>query len=180
MKKNLFVTFLIVINQISAFAYELKTDTVTIEKGDSQINQVIVSIINSECENLWIWFGEPNNDRDDAYEIKMHLMKREADFSLFDIATDANMEGCLWCMPMSMRLFVKCIEPGNSFKVVIYKESRVGEGGYISSIDFNRHIRIYKNEDVVRFCPGIDSKLGIKRISYPYDVIILNEHMIYF
>ena len=178
MKKNLFVTFLIVINQISAFAYELKTDTVTIEKGDSQINQVIVSIINSECENLWIWFGEPNNDRDDAYEIKMHLMKREADFSLFDIATDANMEGCLWCAPMSMKLFVKCIEPGGAFKIVIYKESGADKIVTPPSVNLKRFIRIYRNEDIVRSCPGIDSKLGIKRISYPYDVIILNDHII--
>lgn len=164
--------------QISAYSYELKTDTVAIKQGNCQINQLVVTIVNTESEYLWFWFDGQNNNREDAYVIRQHLMKRDGDFSLFDIATHANMDGCLWCVPLPMKLFVKCIEPGNSFKILIYKESGVDEIIEIPSIDIKKLFRIYRNEEIVKYCPCIDSKLGIKRISYPYDVIILNENMI--
>lgn len=178
MNKFLCTTFLFVISLISSYAYELQTDTVVIEKNNNQINQLIISITNTDGQYLWFWFNDFNNDMEDTYVIKQHLMKRDGDFSLFDIATDVNMYGCLWCTSIPMSLFVKCIEPGNSFKIVIYKESESNGIAEVPSIDLKRIVRIYKNETIVEHCPGIDSKLGIKRISYPYDVIILNEHMV--
>ena len=55
--------------------------------------------------------------------------------------------------------------------IVIYKESEVGERSSFFSIDFTKYIRIYNNDKIVKQCPGIDSRQGIKRISYPYHVI---------
>lgn len=177
MNKLLCIAFLVIASHVSAIAYELKTDTVIIEKDNYQITQLIVSVINNESKTLWVWFDELNLNQKDACAIKTHLMKREADFSLFDIATDANMSGCLWCDQMQMSLFVKCIEPWDSFMIVIYKESEVGERSSFFSIDFTKYIRIYNNDKIVKQCPGIDSRQGIKRISYPYHVITLNEQM---
>ena len=153
-----------------AIAYELKTDTVLTIDKNIITEQIIVSVKNTEKELLWLWVDDKDNNMVDSIAIRNYLMKRHGDFSIFDIGTDSNMEGCWWHPSSPKELFVKCIEPNHLFILILYKELEnvdMKEKKHIS-VD---SIKIYSNSQIIKYCPGIDSPWGINRISYPYDCI---------
>ena len=160
--------------QIVSHAYEIETDTVTVDCNDSRTEQIIVSISNNEEDTLWIWFDN-NIVEDEGRYIKNHLMKRPCDkcFSFFEIATDPNMDGSWWELPTSIQLFIKFLIPNQTFTIVFYKEKE-HDGKNTCNNNFNWHdiIKIYKQRVITKYCPGIDTPYGIKRLSYPYNTIV--------
>ena len=100
-------------------------------------------------------------------------MRHREDFSLFEIATDANMATLFWKdpkYPTPIELFVKYLEPHHSFAIVIYKESADGLKNDIAfSLD---SLRIYSRQFLKDACPGMEQQYSIERISFPYDVFL--------
>lgn len=172
MKKKVLISIIWAMNCMPIMAYELKMDTVSIVNSDGQTNQIIVSINNTEDEPIWIWFVNTEDNRDDSVIIKEHLMKRRDDFSLFDIATDPNMDGKLISYPVTsdtfFNLFVKYLKPKQSFMVVFLVDNKES-----TLLEPNKMIKIYTQQQIDKKCAGIDTNYGINRISYPYGVIVI-------
>lgn len=173
MKKTITIFILILINIQQGFAFSIKNDTVVVQRNDSQILQVIVTIDNTDSEPLWIWFDCQDYGGDDRNSIVSYLMKRKGDFSIYDIATDSNMIGQWWQPSAPMECFVKYLSPSNTFTIILYREM-------ISNVDFDKNkicvseiIKIYYNRQVQGICTGIDEPYCIGRISFPYNVIVV-------
>ena len=172
MKKVLTITLFLFMH-LSSYAYIIKADTVIVECNDSRIEQIIVSVYNTEEDILWIWFDNKTVEDEGRY-IKKHLMKGGCNecFSFFDIATDPNMEGNWWKSPTSIQLFIKCLMPYQTFTIVIYKEKEREDSTSESNVDWHDILKIFKQEVIAIYCPGIYTPYGIKRISYPYSTIV--------
>ncbi len=125
-KAILYITF-IMLYLPPAYAYEIKVDTAIAVSDKFLVNQIIVTIHNTEEERIWLWLCDSKDN--DSTEIKYHLMKRrpDADFSLFNIASDPNMWGCWWQNSAPLEYFIKCIEPLHSFTLVFYQETAIKE-----------------------------------------------------
>ena len=65
------------------FGYTIKTDTVVIHYEKYQLEQIIVSINNTDDEPLWIWLDETGKYQNEKKAIKHYLMDRHGfDFSI--------------------------------------------------------------------------------------------------
>lgn len=172
MKKGVLFSIIWAVNCMPIMAYELKMDTVSIVNSDGQTNQIIVSINNTEDEPIWIWFVNTEDNREDSVIIKDHLMKRRGDFSLFDIATDPNMEGKLISYPVTadtfFNLFVKFLKPRQSFTVVFLVDNKE-----TALLEPNKRIKIYTQQQIDKKCAGIETGYGINRISYPHNAVVI-------
>lgn len=159
--------------QLLCYAYEIKADTVFVDDNDSQIEQFIVTINNIEDDTLWIWFDNFVVS-DEARYIKRHFLKRSCAecFSIFEIATDPNMDGCWWKVPTSMDLFLKCLIPKQKFTIVLYKKHIKIDSTRKEYANWQKLVKVYKQKTITKYCHGIDTPYGIKRISYPYDTIV--------
>ena len=155
------------------YAYDLRVDSICSDKNGYIINQLIITINNTDDEPLWIWFddeGDKKKDGDERTKIRWHFLRHRVDFSIFEIATDANMSGQLWTDSTPIELFVKYLEPHHSFTIVIYKESA---DGIKKDIGFSTDVlRIYSRRILQKYCPGMEQKYSIERISFPYDVFL--------
>lgn len=178
MKKLAAILFLFVINCFTISAYEMKIDTITIQNSGEIINQIIISINNTEADPIWIWFVDADDFRDDSVVIKEHLLKRINDFSLFDIATDHNMEGELMSNPITYddfyNLFVKYLRPGDGFTVVFLEE--IDNVNRKEVLRPNKKLKIYRQYQILEYCMGINTIWGIKRISYPFEIVVLQRN----
>ena len=172
MKKILIIIF-ISFTHMLCHAYGIKVDTVVVDNKDSQTEQLIVTINNPEDDTLWIWFDK-NSVVNEARYIKRYFLKRQCEecFSIFEIATDPNMDGCWWKVATPIHFFIKCLMPKHEFTIVFFKEKKKGDS--IKERDGNllELIKIYGQKVITQYCKGIDTPYGIKRISYPYDTIV--------
>lgn len=177
MKKGLCIVCLLVMNCIPILAYEINVDTIIVVTQEGRTNQIIVSIKNTEEEPLWIWFSDTEDFKDDVSVIKNKIMKRRGDFSLFDIATDPNIEGHMWSYPVNdddfLTMFVKILRPDNSFSVVFLEKTDNEKNIRKVLINPNKYITIFKQQQVLKNCPGIESEWGGNRISYPFGVVVI-------
>lgn len=87
---------LLMITSRFALAFDTKIDTIVVNYDTCQVQQIIVTIYNSNSETLWIWYDPKDYGIDYRKAIKYYLMKRKGDFSIFDIGTDPNMVGEWW------------------------------------------------------------------------------------
>ena len=156
-----------------SYAYTIEADTIFVDNNDSYIEQLIVTINNIEEDTLWIWFDNIVV-ADEARYIKRHFLKRSCAecFSFFEIATDSNMDGCWWKVPTSMKLFLKCLMPKQKFTIVLYKKHIRIDSTREEDANWQKLVKVYKQKIITKYCPGIDTPYGIKRISYPYDTIV--------
>lgn len=154
----------------SALAFNQKIDTIVVSHDNCQVIQFIITIDNTESEALWIWYDCHDYGQDFRKSIKHHLMKRKEDFSIFDIGTDPNMKGEWWHPYGSKVFFVKHLESGSSFSIVLYKEitSTIDNRDYNNIIN---SIKIFSNQQIKEVCPGIENPYSVKRISYPHNAI---------
>ncbi len=153
----------------NAKAYSIKNDTVAVICENDTAIQIIVTIKNTDDNLLWIWFDDSNIESEKRL-IKSHLMKRKGDFSIYDIATDPNMYGNWWKYPMPLKeAFVKCLSPYRTFTIILYKTNNDSQKD-TTVIDF---IKTFTNDRITKYCPGIDTEYGIKRISFPFDSIMI-------
>ena len=161
---------LLMVTSQSVFAFDTNIDTIVVSHDTCQVLQIIITIDNTDSEVLWIWYDNKDYGQDYQKAIKYYLMKRKGDFSIYDIGTDPNMVGEWWHPNAPKDCFVKCLEPCNSFSVVLYKEIN-------PTLDFNDYnciiddIKIFCNQQIKEICPGIDETYSVKRISYPHDII---------
>ena len=155
---------------LPAMAFNQKVDTVVVSHDSSQVLQIIVTIDNTDNEALWIWLDCNDYSRDSRKAIRRYLMKRRGDFSIFDIATDPNMTGQWWNPSAPLNCFVKYLEPGNTFTFVFYLD-KVAKDDYLDCNKKISDIRIFSNQQINEACPGLGTLYGIKRISYPHNVI---------
>ena len=176
--KKVFIIVLFSFMHLLSYAYEIKVDTVIVDYNNSRIEQIIVTINHTGADTLWIWFDNKRVENEGHY-IKKYLMKRSCEecFSFFDIATDPNMDGCWWKAPTSIQLFIKCLMSHQTFTIVIYKEKEHDVCTNNSTNEWHDIIKIFKQEDIIKYCPGIDTPYGIKRISYPYSTIVYTRHV---
>ena len=163
---------------LSSHAYEIKTDTVIVEYNDFQAEQIIVSINNNEEDTLWIWFDDKNVEDEGLY-IKKYLMKGHCPecSSFFHIATSANIDNCWWKPSTSIRLFIKCLFPNQTFTIVFYKEKEYDDNTCRNTFSWHDIIKIYEQKVITKYCRGIDRPYGIKRLSYPYNTIVYNYNL---
>lgn len=162
---------LLMITSRYALAFDTKIDTIVVNYDTCQVQQIIVTIYNSDSETLWIWYDNKDYDQDYRKAIKYYLMKRKGDLSIYDIGTDPNMVGEWWHPNASKDCFVKCLEPCNSFSMVLYKETTPS----LYNSDYNcaiSGIKIFSNQQIKETCPGIEEPYSVKRISYPHDIIV--------
>ena len=170
MKRIAFFIVLISINLTSIFAYEVKVDTVFSICNNSQLEQLIISIDNNQ-DTLWIWVDSRKEVTEKSQTIRRFLMNRNGgDFSIYDIATDPNMQGCWWKEQTPIQYFLKCLMPKHRFTIVLYREraNKEKEGRHGLSSDI---IKIYKQKEIDEYCSGMYPSV-IMTISYPYDVFI--------
>lgn len=161
---------LILITSQSALAFDKKVDTIVVSHDSCQVLQIIVTIDNTDSEALWIWYDSHDYGQDYRKSIKYYLKKRKGDFSIFDIGTDPNMFGEWWNPYGQKDFFVKHLESGKSFSIVLYKEiiptlDNIDNNNIISSI------KIFSNKQIKETCPGIEEPYSVKRISYSLSVI---------
>lgn len=97
-------------------------------------------------------------------------MKRKGDFSIFDIGTDPNMIGEWWHPYGPKDFFVKHLESGKSFSIVLYK-AITPMPDIIDNNNIVNNIKIFSNQQVKENSPGIEEPYSVKRISYPHNVI---------
>lgn len=155
----------------SALAFNLKIDTVVVDNDRCRIVQLIATIDNTDNEALWIWLDSNDYGQDNGKAIRQHLMKRREDLSIFDIGTDPNMIGEWWHPNAPICCFVKYLEPDKTFTIVFYNEKTLMTS-YWNSKDIINDIKIFSNWQINKYCPGLESPYGIKRISYPHNVIV--------
>lgn len=172
-KVIMFIIVLWVMDFFPCQAFELNVDTLTIVSAESNIEEhIIITIENTEKEPIWIWFCNTDNSQDDSSVIREHLMKRRGDFSLFDIATDPNMEGELWSMPITLELFfdlfVKYLKPRHSFNILVRNSEK-------DSLPLNKLIKVYSQKQIFDNCKGMETSWEIERITYPYNAVLLPE-----
>ena len=163
---------LLMITSRFALAYDMKIDTIVVNYDTCQVQQIIVTIYNSNSETLWIWYDHKDYGQDYRKAIKYYLKKRKGDFSIYDIGTDPNMVGEWWHPNATKDCFIKCLEPHNSFSMVLYKETTPS----LDNSDYNcviSGIKIFSNQQIKETCPGIEEPYSVSRISYPYDIIAL-------
>lgn len=150
--------------------FDTKIDTIVVNYDTCQVHQIVVTIYNNNSETLWIWYDHKDYGKDYRKAIKYYLMKRKGDLSIFDIGTDPNMKGEWWRPSAPNDCFVKCLEPCNSFSMILYKETT-------PSLDYSdcncviSGIKIFSNQQIKETCPGIEEPYSVKRISYPYNII---------
>lgn len=161
---------LLLITSQSALAFNQKVDTIVVCHDSCQVLQIIVTIDNSDSEALWIWYDRNGYGQDYRRAIRHYLMKRNGDFSIFDIGTDPNMFGEWWHPYGPKDFFVKHLESGKSFSIVLYKDivPSVDHTNYNDSIN---SIKIFSDKQIKEICPGIEEPYSVKRISYPHNVI---------
>ncbi len=155
----------------SAFAFEQKIDTVIVSHDNCEILQLIITIDNTDREALWLWVDNRDYSNDDRKAIKSYLMKRKGDFSIYDIATDPNMVGEWWHPSAPKDSFVKYLIPGGTFTFVFYRVKAPKLNMWDSNSIIN-DIHIFWNHQIEEICPGIEEQYCVKRISYPYDIIV--------
>lgn len=160
------ITTITIVFNVNAYEFDVKD--ISIINYNDTTSETIINIKNTSETYLWMWFDKESYSNGEK-EIKEHLNKRKDDFSIFDIATDANMSGRWWQYPMPLDLFVKCINPKQTFTVILYNNKFFYTKDYLRKV-----IKIFTNYQVSRYLPGIDTEYGIKRISYPYDAIALD------
>ena len=173
MKRVIILVFLLFAYFFS-YAYEIKVDTVIVECNDVQVEQLIISISNIDEDTLWIWFDN-RVVKDEPRYIKQYLMKGLCNecFSFFDIATDPNMDGSWWKESTSIKHFIKCLMPSQTFTIVLYNENAKRDKKRENINNTWQHlVKIYKQNMIVTCCPGINTSYGINRISYPYSTIV--------
>lgn len=171
MKKYVFFTYFSLIHLL-CHAYEINVDTVVVDFKDSQVEQVIVTINNTGEDTLWIWFDH-NSFTDEAHYIKQRFFKRPCSecFSLFDIATDPNMGGNWWELPTSIQLFTKCLMPKQNFVIILLQNTKNANLSHKTE-NWKKLLKIYTQRIILKYCEGIDTHYGTRRISYPYDAIV--------
>ena len=168
---KLLLTLLLVASQ-SALAFNQKTDTVIVTNDSCGIVQFmfIVTIDNTDNEALWIWLDNNDYGHDYRKAIRRYLMKRRGDFSIFDIGADPNMIGEWWHPSAPKYRFVKYLEPGKTFTIVFYNEKALMPDCWNSKNTIH-DIRVFSNQQINKYCPGLEAPYSIKRISYPHNVI---------
>lgn len=172
--KTIKIAFLLlVIASQSISAFELNVDTIILQCDSYKIEQLIVSISNTENEPLWIWLDNQDYSQDERRAIKSYLMKRKGDFSIFDIGTNPLMEGKWWSPSGLQECFVKYLKPGSIFSIILYIESNSEEEAYIQNRNIIDFVKVYKNQQVREVCAGIDESYSVKRISYPHNVVAI-------
>ena len=123
MKTKVLLFSLMFVMSQQVFGYTIKTDTVVIHYEKYQLEQIIVSINNTDDEPLWIWLDETGKYQNEKKAIKYYLMDRHGfDFSIYDIGTEAEMDGCWWDPDNLYFAFIKYLEPGKFFTIVLYRE----------------------------------------------------------
>lgn len=161
---------LILITSQSALAFNQKVDTIVVCHDSCQVLQIIVTIDNTDSEALWIWYDRNDYGQDYRKAIKHYLMKRHGDFSIYDIGIETDMYGEWWSPSAPQYCFVKYLNSGNRFTIVLYKEiaPKIEYDVYKNIIN---NIKIFSNKQIKETCPGIEAPYSIKRISYPHNVI---------
>lgn len=154
----------------SALAYNLKIDTVVVTNDSCRTLQFIATIDNTDNEALWIWLDNNDYGRDHRKAIRRYLMKRRGDFSIFDIGADPNMIGDWWHPSAPKYCFVKYLEPGKTFTIVFYNEKTLMPERWNNKNIIN-DIRVFSNQQINEYCPGLEAPYSIKRISYPHNAI---------
>ena len=170
MRRLRIILLLLMITSRSAFAFDMKIDTIVVNYDTFQVQQIIVTIYNSNSETLWIWYDPKDYDQDYRKAIKYYLKKRKEDFSIYDIGTDPNMLGKWWHPSATKDCFIKCLEPCNSFSMILYKETTTSP----DYRDYNcviSGIKIFSNQQIKETCPGIEEPYSVSRISYPFNII---------
>lgn len=169
---NIAFLFWIIASQ-SISAFELNVDTLILQYDSCKIEQLIVSVGNTENKPLWIWIDSQDYCQNERMAIKSYLIKRKGDFSIFDIGTDPLMEGKWWSQSGVQECFIKYLKPGNVFSIILYIESKSVEKSYIQNRNIIDFIKVFKNQQVREVCAGIDEFYSVKRISYPHNVIAI-------
>lgn len=171
--KRIYTALLLLLNTISVLPYDIKTDTVTTVLEKSYVQQIMVSITNTEMSPLWIWVDTNGSVNSDSLSIRNHFFcRRKGEFSIYEIATDPNMSGSWWDGPTNLRCFTKVLPSGKTFTMVFFHHIKE-----LFPIKYYldktlRSIRIYKNQDVNMVCSGLDKPNSYLRISYPYDIML--------
>lgn len=162
---------LVLITSQSALAFNQKIDTVVVNHENCKVLQIIVTIENTDKETLWLWYDNHEYGLDYRKAIRKFLMKRRGDFSIFDIGTDPNMFGEWWHPDAPKDAFVKCLEPCKTFTIVFYQEIP-STFNSLESKHIIRAVKIFSNQQIKEACSGIEETYSVKRISYPYSVIL--------
>ena len=177
--KELLFSLMFVMSQ-QVFGYTIKTDTVVIHYEKYQLEQIIVSINNTDDEPLWIWLDETGKYQNEKKAIKHYLMGRHGgDVSIF-LAGSLNNVKMQWWRPSNLFFFfVKYLEPGNKFTVILYREIERTINYAVNDeeeVYFKNNerildiVKIYTDRQIKEYSPIPD--YGIKRISYPHDIIV--------
>lgn len=83
--KTIKIAFLLlVIASQSISAFELNVDTIILQCDSYKVEQLIVSVSNTENEPLWIWLDNQDYSQDERMAIKSYLMKRGYKFTYDD------------------------------------------------------------------------------------------------
>lgn len=172
MKTKLIIFVLWLLSWNPLLSFDKRVDTVVISYDTCQVEQTIVTITNTEAEPLWIWFDDRNDYKSDSEAIKLYLMKRIGDFSIFDIGTDPNMIGSWWSPSAPNYVFVKYLESDSCFTIILYRKTRNDSLSCESSVDETKSIKIFNNRQIIQTCAGFDAPNSFERISYPHDVIV--------
>lgn len=90
------------------------------------------------------------------------------------VTIDNTDNEALWiwldCNDYSRDIRIKYLEPGNTFTFVFYLD-KVAKDDYLDCNKKISDIRIFSNQQINEACPGLGTLYGIKRISYPHNVI---------
>ena len=112
-----------------------------------------------------------------AYNLKIDtvVVTNDSCRTLQLIATIDNTDNeALWiwldCNDYSRDIRIKYLEPGNTFTFVFYLD-KVAKDDYLDCNKKISDIRIFSNQQINEACPGLGTLYGIKRISYPHNVI---------
>lgn len=171
MKTIRILLILILITSQSALAFEKKIDTVVINNDTCNVLQIIVTIDNTDSEALWLWLDSNDYGQDYHKAIRRYLMKRNGDFSIYDIGIESEMYGEWWNPSAPQYCFVKYLNSGNTFTIVFYKEI-APTIDYDVYKDIINDIKIFSNQQIKETCPGIEEPYSVNRISFPHNVIV--------
>lgn len=172
MKKIIIFTGVILFNFSSIFAYDIKVDTIIVINKEQIVYEYIITIQNTEEDPLWIWLDDEKdkNEKDKIRAIRKHFFRNRGDFSIYNIATDPNLEVHWWEEPTPIELFVKYLKANQFFTIVICEEMDDENTSNSSfSLDF---LNIYSDHTLRKYDLYFDMPYSVERISYPYHIFI--------
>ena len=135
------------------------------------------TIQNSDTSRIIIFFIEEENTSASQIELlKRKVLRKYNDFSLSMLEWEANMDIDDICHIVP-ELFVKCLEPGESFAFITYSSNEQEE----VAKELPKHILICKDIDFSNLSIGLPNFvkcLKDYKFEYPYSYIVLDENPI--